>query len=613
MRNKRERATTTQCSMRVFVAYNDERVTLDVGENETVRSLKEAVREYFHLGPDEGPSGAEVQEKKILTLNYAGSELQGAWTFSDLAITPSTTIKAILKEEVKPSLYVHCGYNDEVLSLLDKIHFSTMTIGEFRAMVSRKIGFPISVFRLLDRDGREMYDCHTLDEYAVKLGTTIRLETWDGWNEFLNLAIMGFTSEVIASVFNDDVVSRFQLKVALHMAAHFGHVDLAMSLLRMGIRADEQIGEHPLRQWCKGAIMHIENKKSPIHEAAECGQLGVLRAFVNHNIASALAKDGNGLTPLNITLRKKRKSCASFLLTKQWCKMPYTRKQSIGLNVYVKMKRWSDKAKDRVLLTHGQWKSSVKNPRRHLTSGALLGYGVQLDGFTQSKMTSKSSTLVRQEEEHEQRKPPTGSHRDKGNSVSPESYFKSLEAAANSNKLPKLSRFRKTVSKASLLDKIKLVTDADEKATDSAENGYNPKTPSPDNKRKATVSGPETSIKLPPIREKMAKLSKQIPKRGLPGGNKLDLGTEIKSKGMYLKTGNIGVLPLCSSSMYSSQGKQSHSSSSIPESTITSKSATEKEDNKQPQTVVAKIKMDRATKSKLAKGKKGEGGGALQC
>ena len=61
-------------------------------------------------------------------------------------------------------------------------------------------------------------------------------------------------------------------------SAHYGHADLAVSLMRQGIRADEAIGEHPLRLWCqKIEESHPDSKKAAVHVAAESGQLGVLR------------------------------------------------------------------------------------------------------------------------------------------------------------------------------------------------------------------------------------------------------------------------------------------------------------------------------------------------
>jgi len=39
------------------------------------------------------------------------------------------------------------------------------------------------------------------------------------------------------------------------------------------------------------------------------------------DICSVLARDGNNLMPLNLALRNKHAVCASFLVTKQWCKV----------------------------------------------------------------------------------------------------------------------------------------------------------------------------------------------------------------------------------------------------------------------------------------------------
>ena len=126
----------------------------------------------------------------------------------------------------------HSAFNDDMVSLFDKINFNTLPMSDFRARISRKIGLPVGVFRLMSEAGVEMFDCHTLYDYGVGLGSTIRLDTWDGWNDFLNLAVMGFSSHVMASLMAEDVVAKYQMKVAMYMAAHFGHVDLAVSLQR---------------------------------------------------------------------------------------------------------------------------------------------------------------------------------------------------------------------------------------------------------------------------------------------------------------------------------------------------------------------------------------------
>ena len=353
------------------------------------------VRDHFHIGPDEGPAGAEFQEKKILTLAYAGASLNDAHWLADLGITPGSTLKAVLREEVKPSVFLYTAFNGKTIPVLDKINFKFMSVADFRALASRKSGLPVGAFRMVNQNNMEMFDNHSIDDYGIDIGATVDIQTWDGWNEMLNLCMLGFATQAVQHLSSNELVARFQQKVMLYMAAHFNHVDLAVTLLRLGLRADEATGEHPSRHWCKASIQHVDALKSPVHEAAEAGSLGVLRSFVHSNVMNVLAKDGNDLTPLNIALRKKQKPCASFLLTKQWSKINYTKKHAVPLSIYVKIRRWAERSRERAFVLHGAWKSSLKNPKRFINSGALVGLEVQVDGFSKSRLTSKSEALAR--------------------------------------------------------------------------------------------------------------------------------------------------------------------------------------------------------------------------
>ena len=37
----------------------------------------------------------------------------------------------------------------------------------------------------------EMFDKNVLDYYEVEIGSTVRLDLWDGWNELILAAILG--------------------------------------------------------------------------------------------------------------------------------------------------------------------------------------------------------------------------------------------------------------------------------------------------------------------------------------------------------------------------------------------------------------------------------------
>lgn len=558
--------------MRVTVTYENQRHTLDICAMERVDDIRERVRDAFGIGSDEGPTGTDLQEKKILTLTYAGAELDNNWYFSDIGIASGATVKALLRDEIKPTIYIYSVFNDEIVPVIQKINFRTMTVGDFRGIASRKTGLPVGVFRLLNKHKQEMFDCHSLDEYDVELGSTVTLEVWDGWTDFLNLAIMGFATHMMDNLSTDEVTSRYQLKVALYVAAHFGHVDLAVSLLRLGIHADEAIGMHPMRQWCKHTEQHVDSYKAPIHEAAEFGQLGVLRSFVHHNVCTVLAKDANGLTALNISLRKKQKGCASFLLTKQWSKMSYNKKHSVPLSIYVKMKRWGERGRDKAFLLHGQWKSSLKNPRRHLLGGALVGQGVQLDGFSNSKMASKTASEVKAEQEIEHKKTKqlwdfSDEDRD-ASTLDPAMYFRSLGAMHHmqSMKLPRLSKWGRMLNKASQQATEKqdgYASDVDSRRDGASEAGSKSRLQM--RPRSNSIDGGDTkALKLPPIHEQFLSAREH-------SASHHNLTSSIKNDPDMMKNRKVGkggfmIQTALGNQAPTSPTKGSTSSQSIPES-----------------------------------------------
>ena len=448
----------------------------------------------------------ELEDQKILVLTYAGAQLADHWTLGDLGLANGSTIRAILQLEVKPSLFIYCAFNDETVPITDKINIQKTTCASLQGMASRQTGLPVTVFRICAPDGREMYDNKLLFDYGVNLRDTLRLDVWDGWKEFLNLCIMGFTRHVMAHLPTDDVMARFYQKVAMYIAAHFGHVDLAITLLKQGIRADEAVGEHPMRQWCKHESLHIDAQKAPVHEAAEAGSLSVLRSFVHSNVCNVLAKDGNDLTPLNLALRKKQKPCASFLLTKQWSKIGYSKKHSVHLSIYVKMKRWAERSKSKVLVIYGQWKSSIKNPKKHVQIGALLGQGVQLDGFSQSRMTTKPEKEYQRELAEERERTERMYANPIPPAMDPDLYFRSMRKFQKKMKLPHLNKFSKVMQKVSKdVEKDSISdhsSDADHSDSESDDEIFDTR-----NRTYRPRSNSHSGVRLPPITDKKNGLS----------------------------------------------------------------------------------------------------------
>lgn len=366
--------------MLVFLSYENERISCNISTSITVKQAKDYVSLKFGL------SSAFKEQQKVLALIFAGSELKDSWIIGDLKIVPGSTIKLVLKTANCPSLYVYCRYNNETFSIDNINWISEMNVSELRQRISEHTGLPVSVSRLISPGGQEMYDSYRLYDYNIFNGMRVVMETWDGWNDFLHYAIAGETKSVLSSISSDEVIAKFQLKVALYISAHFGNVDLASYVMKMGIRSDEPIGEHPSRQWCY-EHSNIYCLKAPVHEASYQGQYVLLRLFVSHDICCLLAKDGFGQNALAISLHRKMKQCASFLLAKQWTKVQISKELALPVILYSKMLLWADRAKNQVLLTQGPEKSSIKLGNKN--KGPLVTFGVLVDGYSPSQINSR--------------------------------------------------------------------------------------------------------------------------------------------------------------------------------------------------------------------------------
>ena len=93
----------------------------------------------------------QAQDKKVLTLHFAGADLDPQWILSDVGVTHGSTVRIIQREAVKPLLFIHCAYNDETVPVVDKFHVPNLRVHELRAIVTRKTGIPVGVFRLVNK------------------------------------------------------------------------------------------------------------------------------------------------------------------------------------------------------------------------------------------------------------------------------------------------------------------------------------------------------------------------------------------------------------------------------------------------------------------------------
>ncbi|XP_051032940.1 protein ANKUB1 [Phodopus roborovskii] len=361
--------------MRIFVAFEGSFEAFDVSAHESVEAIKQMVKDHFHI-----PLSEDQQGRWYLELVYAGAALRNSWRLSDVGISFCSTLKCFLKKEDKPTLYVFNAVTQEMMPIMENVSILGKKVSELRMLVTLRCGFPMSVYCLRTPKGLEMYDCNTLRDYQTDIGTTLRLDVWDGWKEFLMGCLLGQKPKVQRYLSKEGPVLKYQKRVALYIAAFHGHTELTEWALKQGVQPHEAVGVHPYRAWCHEAL-HTDVSNCPIHAAAEAGQLLILKAFVNCSVLCLECKNAAGQTPLAIAAKHQHKACVLYLLSKM-CSTVSFLKLSVPMRIYIKIKQWIVRAQ-----SHRGHKSQLGRAR---VSGAKVGDTVVVDGFTKPKMTSKS-------------------------------------------------------------------------------------------------------------------------------------------------------------------------------------------------------------------------------
>ena len=281
------------------------------------------------------------------------------------------------------------AYSKELIKITEPIKVSQTSAGNLKSLISRKLGFPISVFRLVSPNGSEMFNCHTLDKYEINIGDIIRLEIWDGMNNFLKFCLRGFYKEAMEELSKEKgMFSTYFLKVGLYISAHYGFKNLGIESLKRGAKPGEPVGEHPLRIWNK-LDHHLDSSKSPIHEAAEFGQLLILKEFINSDMSSIFSLDGNGYRPIVVAMKHKQKQCVSFLVTAECTKINYE-DSTFTINLVHHLRKWANRGRAKVLLRYGYEKSSLKTKEIQESESPRVGHIILLKGFESQGMNSKS-------------------------------------------------------------------------------------------------------------------------------------------------------------------------------------------------------------------------------
>ena len=370
--------------MRVFTIYKGTRYVFDVAIGQTVGEMKNLLRRKFDLDAvpsDEGGQGV------LMSLTYAGASLNDDWVFSDISIPPGATLRCELQEHIKSYLEVFCVYSGDTKRFTEPFDVWETKVADLKTMITDVTGLHVSVFRLVTLDGKEMFDCHLLKNYGVTVGDTVRLETWNGWGPFLLAATAGQLTPTLKHMVNfneDPLVAKYQLRVALFVAAHFGYHQLAAQLLKSGARSDEPVGEHPVREWCNDNV-HPDYFKTPVHEAAQHGSLHCLRQFLHHNYACILARESSGLTPCNLARRYRQTECFKLLIAEQFRSRSMS---GLTLGMYARIRKWQERAKDRAAIFHKHSPNPILLAmEKRSCRNAVVGQKVQISGFGENQQT----------------------------------------------------------------------------------------------------------------------------------------------------------------------------------------------------------------------------------
>ncbi|XP_066565658.1 protein ANKUB1 [Amia ocellicauda] len=360
--------------MRIFIAFEGLCEPFDISQDQTVRAVKLMIKDFFHVQLSD-----DRQVRRFLELSYAGACLQDNWVLADVGITPGVTLRCVLKEEDKPILNVFSAVTKETLPIMGNIFLLSTAVSHLKTQVSRQCGLPVSVFRLRTPNGVELYDCNRLDSYGIDVGATLHLDVWAGWKEFLRGCLLGHKHSVRHRLSQQENLLRFQQRVALYIAAFLGHLNLAGWLLGAGVRADEPVGVHPSREWCRDTD-HSDVAKCPVHAAVEAGQLLILKLFLSSSVECLDCIDPWGHSLLQIAIRQRHKDTVLYLASKLWSVVSCPL-LSLPLRTYVKIKRW---------LLHAQKTiASRKFLGRSVPFQVRVGDSVLVDGFTQLETRAK--------------------------------------------------------------------------------------------------------------------------------------------------------------------------------------------------------------------------------
>lgn len=359
--------------MRYFVEYESHRYRLDVPPDKEVRWIKQRLRDK---------TGYNTGEKFVLC--HRNTELQDDWVLSKLTCSiPSGSVIHCSVCKNRLDIEVGLNFSGKRHSIMEEFNRAN-TVHDLKCEIQFSLGLPVSSFTLYN-GRRKMYDSQRLDEFNIYAPSTITLVSWEGWDRFLWYATEGRTKQLIGSMEKDQLVCKYQQKVALFIAAHYNHVDMAGELLQLGVSCNRPVGVHPSKLWCEPLQKSHSELTTPIFHAAAKGNLDVLRLFLEAKPDLLMNLDSQGNTLIDVTLKHQHIKCMEYMKTvKLRTRSVAFTKFSYTFKLVVRLIQWRKTASSKL-------KPYKLNKHKKITVSAHAKRGMFIDGIHDSSLMSPES------------------------------------------------------------------------------------------------------------------------------------------------------------------------------------------------------------------------------
>ena len=357
--------------------YETKHFKLDVPPDEDVRWIKKLLREKI---------GCDTGEK--LVLHHGNTELQDNWVLSKLACSiPSGSVIHCSFCKNKIDIELELEYSGKRHSILEEF-YQANTVYDLKCEIQYCLGFPISLFTLYFSN-QKMYDTQLLSEFNIYAPATIVLASWKGWNKFLWCATEGRMKQLANCMERDRLVCKYQQRVAMFIAAHHNHVDMASHLLQLGVSCNRPVGVHPSKSWCELLQKPHPELVTPIFHAVAKGNLDVVRLFLEDKPDLLLNVNSEAKSLIDIAIMYGHHKCAEYMrMVKLRTRSTQFTKYSYTWKLIVRLIYWRRIASGRIK------PFKLNKHHRKMRLSAFTKRGMFIDGIHDNRMGSPQRNNV---------------------------------------------------------------------------------------------------------------------------------------------------------------------------------------------------------------------------